>query len=95
VFPGGFPVLEFTSAPSATFTLGQSDSFTVTTSLSSPAVTMALTGSLPPDVSYTVNDGSAVLSGIPAGTAKTYTVTFTATFGAAKTTQKFTLSTAG
>lgn len=88
-------VLEFTSAPSATFALGQSDSFTVTTSLPSPAATMALTGGLPPDVSYTVTDGTAVLSGIPAGAAKAYTITFTATFGAAKTTQKFTLTTTG
>jgi hypothetical protein len=65
----------------------------VTTSLSSSAVSIALSGSLPPDVSYTVAGGTATLSGIPVGAAKSYSITFTATLGTATTTQKFTLTT--
>jgi Fibronectin type III domain/Glycine rich protein/Putative Ig domain len=104
----GFPVtqdatlsvLELTSATSATFTLNQSDSFTVTTSLastsSSASVGLSLTGSLPPNVSFIVNnDGTATLSGVPTGKAKNYSITFKATFGTATTTQKFTLTTTG
>jgi hypothetical protein len=87
-------VLEFTSAASATFPLNQPDSFTVTTSLPSSSVAISLSGSLPPDVSFTVNsNGTATLSGSPTGKAKTYSITFKATFGAASTTQKFTLTT--
>ncbi len=100
----GFPVtqnatlsvLEFTSATSATFTLNQSDSFTVTTSLSPGPVTLSLTGTLPPDVSFIVGaHGTATLSGVPTGKAKNYSITFKATFGAATLTQKFTLTTTG
>jgi fibronectin type III domain protein len=88
-------VLEFTSAASATFPLNQSDSFTVTTSLSSPSAALSLSGSLPPDVSFNVgSNGTATLSGVPAGKAKNYSITFKATFGTATTTQKFTLTTA-
>jgi hypothetical protein len=65
-------VLGFTSPASATFTLGRPGSFTVTTSLPSSAVSIALSGSLPPDVSYNVSNGTATLSGIPTGRAKTY-----------------------
>jgi hypothetical protein len=98
----GFPVtqnatlsvLEFTSAASATFPLNQSDSFTVTTSLSSPSVAISLSGTLPPDVSFNVgSNGTATLSGVPTGKAKNYSITFKATFGTASTTQKFTLTT--
>jgi hypothetical protein len=98
----GFPVtqyatlsvLEFTSATSATFPLNQSDSFTVTTSLSPGPVALSLTGTLPPDVSFVVgSNGTATLSGIPAGKAKNYSITFKATFGTATLTQKFTLTT--
>jgi hypothetical protein len=100
----GFPVtqyatlsvLEFTSATSATFPLNQSDSFTVTTSLSPGPVTLSLTGTLPPDVSFIVGaNGTATLSGVPAGKAKNYSITFKATFGAATLTQKFILTTTG
>jgi Fibronectin type III domain/Abnormal spindle-like microcephaly-assoc'd, ASPM-SPD-2-Hydin len=100
----GFPVtqnatlsvLEFTSATSATFTLNQSDSFTVTTSLSPAPVTLSLTGTLPPDVSFIVGtNGTATLSGVPTGKAKNYQITFKATFGTATLTQKFTLTTTG
>ncbi len=100
----GFPVtqnatlsvLEFTSATSTTFPLNQSDSFTVTTSLSPGPVTLSLTGTLPPDVSFIVGtNGTATLSGIPTGKAKNYSITFKATFGTATLTQKFTLTTTG
>jgi Fibronectin type III domain len=89
-------VLEFTSATLATFPLNQSDSFTVTTSLSSPSVTLSLSGSLPPDVSFNVgSNGTATLTGVPAGKAKNYSITLKATFGTATTTQKFNLTTTG
>jgi sugar lactone lactonase YvrE len=101
----GFPVtqnatlsvLAFTSPTSATFPLNQSDSFTVTTSVPSSSVAIALlSGSLPPDVSFTVNsNGTATLSGVPVGKAKTYSMTFKATLGTAATIQKFTLTTTG
>lgn len=62
----------------------------------SPSVAIALSGSLPPDVSFNVNNnGTATLSGAPTGKAKTYTMTFKATFHGAATTQKFTLTTTG
>lgn len=89
-------VLAFTSPASATFPLNQSDSFTVTTSVLSLSVAISLSGSLPPDVSFNVNsNGTATLSGVPVGKAKTYSMTFKATLGAAVTTQKFTLTTTG
>jgi hypothetical protein len=100
----GFPVaqsatlsvLEFTSPPSATFTLQQPDSLTVTTSLSPGPVAISLAGSLPPDVSFIVGgNGTATLSGVPAGAAKTYRLTFKATYGQVTVTQKFVLTTAG
>jgi hypothetical protein len=87
-------VLEFTSAASATFPLNQSDSFTVTTSLAPAPAAIALSGSLPPDVTFTVNgNGTVTLSGTPVGKAKAYSMTFKATFGTAATTQKFALTT--
>jgi hypothetical protein len=87
-------VLEFESATSATFPLQQSDSFTVTTSLASPSVAIALSGSLPPNVSFNVgSNGTATLSGVPGGKAKDYSVTFKATLGPATTIQRFTLTT--
>ena len=100
----GFPVaqsatlsvLEFTSPPSATFTLQQPDFLTVTTSLSPGPVTLSLAGSLPPDVSFIIGgNGTATLSGVPAGAAKTYHLTFKATYGQVTATQKFVLTTAG
>jgi YVTN family beta-propeller protein len=98
----GFPVaqnatlsvLEITSPASAAFPLGQSDSFTVQTSLPADSPTLALSGTLPPNVSFTVgNNGTATFSGVPAGKAKSYSITLKATSGTAKTTQKFTLTT--
>lgn len=98
----GFPVsqsatlsvLDITSAASATFPLNQSDSFTVTTSLSPAPVTLSLSGTLPPNVSFIVgSNGTATLSGVPTGKAKAYQITFKATFGGATLTQKFTLTT--
>ncbi len=100
----GFPVtqyatlsvLDFTSPASATFALNQSDSFTVTTSLSPGPVSLSLTGTLPPNVSFIVGtNGTATLSGIPGGKAKNYAITFKATYGTATLTQKFTLTTTG
>ncbi len=84
-----------TFTPAAAFPLNQSDSFTVTTSLApSPAAIALSSGSLPPNVSFIVNgNGTATLSGVPAGKAKSYSMTFKATFGTATTTQKFTLTT--
>jgi hypothetical protein len=38
---------------------------------------------------------TATLTGVPVGTAKTYSMTFSATLGTAATTQKFTLTTTG
>jgi hypothetical protein len=87
-------VLEITSPATATFPLNQSDAFTVKTSLASPSVAIALSGTLPPNVSFTVNgNGTATLSGAPTGKAKAYGITFKATLGTAATTQKFTLTT--
>jgi Fibronectin type III domain/SMP-30/Gluconolactonase/LRE-like region len=101
----GFPVtqnatlsvLAFTSPASATFPLNQSDTFTITTSVPSSSVAISLqSGSLPPDVSFDVHgNGTATLSGIPVGKAKTYSMTFKAILGTAVTTQKFTLTTTG
>jgi hypothetical protein len=88
--------VEIPGGCSATFPLNQSDSFTVTTSVPSSSVAISLSGSLPPDVSYIVNgNGTATLTGVPVGTAKTYSMTFSATLGTAATTQKFTLTTTG
>jgi hypothetical protein len=68
----------------------------VTTSLTPDPVTLSLTGTLPPDVSFNVGaNGTATLSGIPTGKAKNYSITFKATFGTATLTQKFTLTTTG
>ena len=87
-------VLEFTSPASATFPLNQSDSFTVTTSLTSSSVAIGLSGTLPPGVSFNVgSNGTATLSGAPTGKAKAYSITFKATLGTASTTQKFLLTT--
>jgi large repetitive protein len=89
-------VLEITSSPSATFTLNQPNSFTVTTSLPSDPVALSLSGTLPPNVSFDIgSNGTATLSGTPTGKAKNYSITFKATFSTATTTQKFTLTTAG
>jgi hypothetical protein len=57
-------------------------------------VAIALSGTLSPNVSFTVNgNGTATLSGTPTGKAKVYSLTFKASLGAALTTQKLTLTT--
>jgi hypothetical protein len=85
-------VLGFTSAAKATFPLGQSGSFTVTTSLPSSSVALSLWGFLPPGVSFSPkSNGTATLSGVPYGQAGRYRVTLRARFGTAVTTQEFTL----
>jgi hypothetical protein len=89
-------VLEFTSAPSAVFTLNQPSSFTVTTSLPSSPVALSLRGTLPPNVSFVVgNNGTATFSGTPTGPARNYSITLKATLGTATTTQKLILTTTG
>jgi hypothetical protein len=87
----------FTSAASATFGLGGSGSFTITTS-GSPSATLTESGTLPSGLTFADNgDGTATLSGTPAaGTAGTYDLTLTAHNGAsADVTQNFTLTVSG
>ena len=83
-----------TSANSASFVEGSSNSFTVTTS-AFPTPALSETGTLPSGVSFVDNgDGTATLSGTPAaGTRGTYTATFKATNGVSpNATQSFTLT---
>ncbi len=73
----------FTSANSATFTVGTNGSFTVMTS-GFPAPTIMRSGdALPSNLSFTNNgDGTATISGMPqAGTGGVYNLVFTATNG--------------
>ena len=87
-------VIGFTSPPTATFTLGQFNGFTVATSDTPATLALALSGSLPPDVSFVINgDGTATLSGIPTGAVKTYHLRLRASSGAVRATQVFSLST--
>jgi hypothetical protein len=84
----------FTSANNTTFTVGSPGSFTVTTT-GNPTATITLAGKLPGGVTFVDNhNGTATLSGTPnAGTANTYTLTFTAANGVApNATQTFTLT---
>jgi Bacterial Ig-like domain (group 3)/Beta-propeller repeat/Putative Ig domain len=87
------PLVGITSANSATFTVGTSGSFLVTTT-GIPIPTLTIAGALPSGVAFTPNsDGTATLSGIPAaGTEGVYPVTLTAKNSAATSTQSFTLS---
>jgi hypothetical protein len=82
-----------TSASSATFTVNAAGSFTVTAT-GTPAPSITETGALPAGVSF--NTATQVLSGTPAaGTAKTYTITFTASNGVGtNSVQSFTLTVA-
>jgi RHS repeat-associated protein len=84
-----------TSAAHASFTIGRSGTFTITTS-GFPAASLTLTGSLPNGVTFTNNgNGTATLTGIPqAGTAGSYPVTISAGNGSGSVTQSFTLSVA-
>jgi len=83
-----------TSADQATFTLGNSGSFTVTaTGIPTPA--LSETGNLPGGVTFSDNgDGTATLSGTPSsGTVGTYPITLSATNGLSPdATQNFTLT---
>ena len=81
-----------TSPATATAIVGQSLSFTVTTS-GSPTPALTLTGTPPSGVSLVDNgDGTGTLTGIPgAGTAKTYALTITAKNSAGTATQSFSL----
>jgi large repetitive protein len=81
----------FTSAGSATFTVGTAGSFTVTTS-GFPPPGLSVSGSLPKGVTFVPATG--LLAGTPAvGTGGTYPLTFTADNGVAPAaTQSFTLT---
>ena len=84
-----------TSAASKTFTVGQSDSFTVTTTGFPTAGTLSETGALPTGLTFTDNhDGTATLTGTPAAaTGGTYSLTLGDTNGVAPdATQVFTLT---
>ena len=92
-----FTVLSITSAAAATFTVGQSGSFDVTTSdanVGTP-VTLSESGALPDGVTFTDNgNGTATLAGTPAaGTGNDYDITITASDGVeADVTQSFDLT---
>jgi Big-like domain-containing protein/putative Ig domain-containing protein len=83
-----------TSPNAVTFTVGQLDSFTVTTTgFPTPSITQG-GAVLPAGVTFVDNGGgTGTLSGTPAaGTSGTYAITFTATSAAGSTTQNFTLT---
>ena len=84
-----------TSAASATFTVGTSGSFTITTTPGVPATTtLSESGSLPSGVSFTAGtNGTATLSGTPAaGSGGAYSITISASNApSVATTQAFTL----
>ena len=82
-----------TSDPAAAATFGAPVSFTVTTN-GYPVPSMSQAGTMPPGVHFAGNgDGTATISGTPAGTALgAYTVTLTAKNKAGTATQSFTLT---
>ena len=83
-----------TSASSATFTIGQSGSFTVTAS-GFPIAALSETGALPSGVTFVDNgNNTATLSGIPApGSNSSYAITITGNNGVSPNgTQVFTLN---
>ena len=82
----------FTSAATATATVGQASSFTLTTS-GYPAPALTYTGTVPSGMSFVDDgDGTATLSGTPAaGTAKTYILKITAKNSAGSVVQTFSL----
>ena len=83
----------FTSASSATATVGVAFSFNVSTT-GSPAPAITETGSLPSGIVFTPGaNGSAVLSGTPAaGTEGNYPIVLAATNSAGTVSQNFTLT---
>jgi hypothetical protein len=82
----------FTSASSVGFSIGVANSFTITTSGSTPAITLE-SGSTPTGVTFAdQHDGTAKIFGTPAaGTAGSYTLTLLAKNGAGEVRQTFTL----
>jgi hypothetical protein len=89
--------LSFSSAPSASFTVGSSDTFSVTTT-GFPTPSLAESGTLPSGVTFTNNgNGTATLAGTPAlGTVGSYAITITASNGVPPdATQSFTLTVSG
>src|SRR5262249_51873882 len=79
-----------TSASSATFVVGTTSNFTVTTT-GFPTPTLSENGGLPGGVTFNTTTG--VLGGIPTGTGGVYNFSFTAHNGAAAdATQSFTLT---
>jgi putative Ig domain-containing protein len=83
-----------TSASTATFVVGTAGTFKVTTT-GTPTPSLTETGALPTGVTFKDNgDGTGTLSGTPAaGTAKNYSITFTASSGVGTAaTQNFTLT---
>jgi hypothetical protein len=83
----------FTSASSAGFSIGAANSFTITTSGSTPAITLEA-GSTPTGVTFAdQHDGTAKLSGTPAaGSAGQYTLMLLAKNAAGEDRQTFTLN---
>ena len=83
-----------TSPAAATFTVGQAGTFTITTTgVPVPSIFLSF-GSLPPGVTLIDNgNGTATLSGTPAGLSGTYHVSFTASNGVGSpVTQPFTVT---
>jgi len=84
----------FTSANSATFAYGVTNSFTVTTA-AFPAASMVEAGGLPPGVTFVDNhNGTAVLSGIPSA-GGSFPLVLTATNVVSTSQQNFTLNVSG
>jgi hypothetical protein len=85
-----------TSANSTTFTPGQANSFTITTTAGTPsATTLSESGPLPHGITFVDNgDGTAILQGTPAaGSGGSYTIILTAGNSVSSfTTQSFTLT---
>src|SRR5262249_36690748 len=92
------PGIRFTSDDHTTFTVGQSNTFTIATSASPAVSSITQTGALPTGVTFTDNhDGTATLTGNPAtGTGGLYPLTLTANNGLDPAeTQTFTLRVEG
>lgn len=84
-----------TSLPSAGFTVGDSSSFTVTSTAGFPTTTtLTRTGDLPTGMTFTDNgDGTATVAGTPAdGSAGSYPITVKAANTALSSTQELTLT---
>ena len=83
----------FTSATSSAFRIGLPGTFAIATVADPPVTTITLTGTPPPDVTFTDNgNGTATLSGAPTAGPGLHTLTFSASNGGAPVTQRFTLA---